>query len=413
MPKFARGFLRGASHAGEFFVEAKIRGPCDRGLAGVFLANLHARARLDRLVQAVAPRAIRAEPSGEFIDDHDLAFPHDVMHVALELMPRLERVLDVSRPQPAKLRRRLIREQLKRALLAGIRELQPPRAAFAEKIRAGLQLRGDLRGESIDLGRAARRFRAGRDDERAARFVDEHAVRLVDDGESVSALDDVRLRHRVAEQHFVKARRRAPGGAQGELVAQVVEAEFRADAISHIALVSRAFCRIRRALDQQPGGEPELRERRLRELEIARRQIRIHRRHMRAASAQREAKRGQQGDERLPLARGHLREPAIRKREAGEELHIVGREPVRAPHGLRDQRDRIGVKFPALAPHRFAQHIGPLAQPRIRRFAERVASFPAPREGRCVMIRGGFRSGRREEIVEAEHRVRDIRGTLI
>ena len=79
------GLLRGARHAADAAIEPEIRGARDGGLAGIFLRDLHARARFHRLMQSAAPCAVGAEAAGEFIDDHDLPLLHDVVDIAPEL----------------------------------------------------------------------------------------------------------------------------------------------------------------------------------------------------------------------------------------------------------------------------------------------------------------------------------------
>ena len=64
---------------------------------------------------------------------------------------------------------------------------------------------------------------------------------------------------------------------------------------------------------------------------------------MRAVSAQGEAKRGQQRDERLAFAGGHLDERPVGEREAGEELDVVGGEAVRAADAFGDERDGLAL----------------------------------------------------------------------
>ena len=254
----------------------------------------------------------------------------------------MERGLDVVRPQAPELRERFIREEREGALPARVCERQAVRVRVAREVRASLELPGDAGGEAIDFGRGAGLLRAGGDDERAARLVDEHAVRLVDHCEGVSALDRFWARRGAAEEHFVKARVEPAGGAHRELVAQVVEAELRADAVGHIAGVSGAFQRGRGALGEQAGGEAEPLERRLRKLEVARGEIGIHRGHVRAASLQGKDEGGQQGDERLALAGGHFRKTARGECEAGLELAVVGAQRVCAADGLGDERDGVG-----------------------------------------------------------------------
>ena len=77
------GFGR-AGHAGELLVKPEIILNRDRGERLRFAFDLDAFLGFDRLVQAVAPAAARHLAAGVFVDDDDLVFLDDVLHVLLD-----------------------------------------------------------------------------------------------------------------------------------------------------------------------------------------------------------------------------------------------------------------------------------------------------------------------------------------
>ena len=141
----------------------------------------------------------------------------------------------------------------------------------------------------------------------------------------------------------MEARAHLAEGADGELVAEVVEAEFGADAVGDVARVGRLFRGAGRSFGEKAHGHAEPLKRRAGELAIAFREIAVHGGDVRAAAFEREAERGQQRDERLAFAGGHLAEMPRGEDVAGVELHVVGHEVMRATDGLGDERDGFDV----------------------------------------------------------------------
>ena len=189
--EFGGGFARGPGHAAHFLVKAEIGGARDGGLGGIFLGDRDARAGFDCLMHSIAPGAVGTGAAGEFIHDDDLALADDVMHIAPQVMPRVECPLDVSLPEPQKVLEYIVGELVERAARAFAGKREAVRMRVAREVLVGAQSSGDAVCEVKDLRRAVRLAGAGGDDERAAGFVDEHAVGFVDDGEGVAALDDV------------------------------------------------------------------------------------------------------------------------------------------------------------------------------------------------------------------------------
>ena len=399
------GLERRPAHAADAPIKSKIRRPRDRRLAAIFLGDLHAAKRLHRLMQSAAPAPIRAEPAGEFIDDHHLAVAHHVLHVAAQLKPRLQRRLDVVRPEATETRHHFVGEKFERLLFACGREGKAMSLRVALVVLASREPRGHFVGEPVNMRHGGRLLASGGNDQRAARLVDEHAVGLVDYGESVAALDEPRLGARAAEQHFVKARLSAARGPHRELIAQIVEAEFRADAIGHIARIRRALRRLFLFLGKQADRQPEPFERGPRKREVALGEIAVHRRDVRAESVQRETKRRHQRDQRLAFAGGHFREPAVGQDEPGEELAIVGHESVAPAHRLADQADRLGgMQWSDHSGTRlFAQRRAAFAEASIRVFTRSFRGLPRVLHRRCVAQGGAAFRLESKERVEAKH----------
>src|SRR6202008_854562 len=85
----------GAGHARELVVEAEVVLERDRRERLVLLLDPDALLRLDRLVEALRPAAPLHDPTGELVDDLDLALLDDVVDVALVERLGLERLVQM------------------------------------------------------------------------------------------------------------------------------------------------------------------------------------------------------------------------------------------------------------------------------------------------------------------------------
>ncbi len=137
---------------------------------------------LDELVQTVLPGAIRHEPPGELVDDVHLLVSHEVVAVTLEEVPRGERLphqlLATTAPGPHAGQRFGHLDEPDDARLG------QPHGAIALVDRIVTPRRESVRkgeGGRIDTALVTGVAPSG-DDQRRARLIDEHAVRLVDDG---------------------------------------------------------------------------------------------------------------------------------------------------------------------------------------------------------------------------------------
>ena len=88
-----------SGHAAELLVDAEVVLVADGGQGLVFFLNLHAFLGLDRLVQTVRPAPAGHLAAGEFVDDDDLAFFDEVIHVALVQGVRTQGLRYVVQPR--------------------------------------------------------------------------------------------------------------------------------------------------------------------------------------------------------------------------------------------------------------------------------------------------------------------------
>ncbi len=156
--------------------------------------------------------------------------------------------------------------------------------------------------------------RAG-NDQRRARFVDEDGVDFVDDGEGQLAL------HAIVE-------------TEGEVVAQVVEAEFVVGAVGDVAGIGGALFGRVLLVPDDAHGEPEEAVDGSHPVRVALRQVLVDRDDVDAIAGERVEIRGQRRHERLAFAGAHLGDAAVVEGQATDELHVEVPHPERALRGL-------------------------------------------------------------------------------
>ncbi len=174
---------------------------------------MHVLLGLHGLVQAVGPAAAVHDAAGELIHDEHLAVFDHVLHVALEEVLGLERLLEVVHHLPGRVGVEVLdAEELLHARHTGLGGRHGALGLVELEVLLELEARRDL-GERL-VG--VRRARAGaRDDERGPRLVDEDRVHLVHDRVVVAALHPEL-------------------GARDHVVAQVVEAELAVGAVRDV-----------------------------------------------------------------------------------------------------------------------------------------------------------------------------------
>ena len=201
-----------------------------------------------------------------------------------------------------------------------------------------------------------------RDDEGGPGLVDEDAVDLVDDGEAVPALHEVRE----LELH---------------VVAQVVEAVLVVGAVGDVAGVGGLALRVAQVVLDDPDRHAEEPVDPAHPLRIAPGQVVVHGDDVDPAAAEGVQVGGEGGDEGLALAGLHLGDPALVQDHAADELDVEVPHVEHATACLADHREGVGQQVvQGLAP------VGALAQARGSR-AE-LGVIEAPHLGFAVVDLG-------------------------
>jgi hypothetical protein len=356
--------VRRAGHAGQRLVHAEVVLEGDRGERLVLLADLDALLGLDGLVQAVGPAPSRHGAAGELVDDHHLAVLDDVLHVAAVDEVRAQRrgeVLhehDVARVVQAlaRLDQPGLRHQLLDLGVAGLGEegllgLQV-HAEVAGAVLLGLRLEPGHQLVDAQVGLGAVLGRPG-NDQRRARLVDQDRVHLVDDGEVQAALG-------------------ALFEAEGEVVAQVVEAELVVGAVGDVGVVGGALVGRLLAGPDDPDRQAEGLVDRPHPVGVALRQVLVHRDDVHALARQGVEIGRQRGDQGLALAGAHFRDLALVQRHAADQLDVEVAHPEGPLGGLAGQREGLRAE-----PRRASCR--PRPRPSARPSAPASPRCPAPR----------------------------------
>ena len=366
-PDLARHLLRCAGHAGEAQIPAEqalIGYPRQRlppvGQGAAFLG-------FDQLVQPMFPGPVRHGPPGGFVDNLHRVIFNDVVPVAHKQHQRPQRLGHQLLP-PAHRPPHPVRARAKP------RNLRPPRLGQQHRavprietvLLPHLQAAGDLQCARIHRLLALRRP-AGRQHQRRARLIDEHAVRLVHNGEIQPAQHIrrpgtcrlVQPVHRQLHPVF-------PLG-MGNFVAQVIEGDFLVGAIDNVVLIRRRALGIFHALRHHRHAQPEeiVKHPHLRRVPAG--EIIVDRNHMHRMPSQRHHRRRQGGGEGFALPGLHFHQPALQQRPAGLKLARVMPVADGAMRRLADQRETFAHQRHAkpIPPQPLAHLPGGIAQPLI------------------------------------------------
>ena len=256
--------------------------------------------------------------TGEFVDDDDLAVAHDVVLVALEQAVGLQRVVEMVHDgdvfdvvegfplqhagfaqQGFHLLRTLFREGRGALLLVDL-------------VVALLKCGHELVDGDVEIRTVLQRTR---DDQRRAGLVDQDGIDLVDDGVGVAAL------HHLDALIF-------------HVVAQIVEAELVVGGVGDVAGIGRLTVLVRQAVHDDAGGQAEKTVELAHPFGIAPGQIIVDGDDVHALAGQRVEIDGQRGDQRLALARLHLRDAAFVKDHAANQLNVEGAQAKRTSRGF-------------------------------------------------------------------------------
>ena len=286
--------------------------------AGDLAALLH----LDHLVEALAPEAVGHQPPGIFVDDLHLAVAHEIVLARLEEADRSHRLTgqllahDDPLPHPAK---RL--GQPGDAFTSFARQHYPPLVGEDAVVSLGGERLCHFQG-SGDGPLIERRFALRGNQERRARLVDQHAVRLVDDGEGEAAEAQARaLRFPAEEARELHAE--APRGlAEDDAVAKIVEGKLLVGAVGDVAAIRLLAVGERHAALDDADGQAERGVDRPHQFGVALGEIVVDRDHVRRQPGERRRSGGQRGGQRLAFAGRHLGEHAFEKGEAAHDLDV-------------------------------------------------------------------------------------------
>ena len=325
----------GAGHAGELVVETEVVLKRDRGERLVLVLDRHAFLCFHRLVQSLRPPPPRHGPARELVDDHHFApLGDDVLHVAAEERVRPQSRVDmvhqhdVGRVVEALARREqpLLDQQVLDLLVAVFGEKDLLRLlVHAEVAGAVLFFLPRQKGNQpvdpdVELGVLV--GGAG-DDERCPGLVDEDGVDLVHYREAERAL------------HLV-------GGAEGHVVAEVVEPELVVGAVDDIGGVGLALLRGGLAGHDHSGAQPEESVDRPHPLRVAPGEVVVHGDDVHALPVQRIEVGGKRGDQGLALPGAHLRDVAFVQGDSANELDVEVAHVQRATRDLANDREGFG-----------------------------------------------------------------------
>ena len=306
--------VSGTRHARELGVHAEIVLEGDGRDSLVLFANPHALLCLDGLMQAVGPAATLHGAAGELVDDDDLAVAHDVLDVAvvqrvgsqcgIQVMHQPD-VRGVIQALP-RLQQTRLQEQVLDPLVARVGQMHLPALLVCPEVALAffrflaLEPRGELVDLEIELG--ALLGRTGNDEGRAG-FVDEDGIHFVDDR------IDQRTLGAILE-------------SEGEVVAQVIEAEFVVRAVGDVRRIGRTlFCRALAALDHANLKAQEAKDGR-HPVGVTLGEVLVDRHHVDALGGQRIQVGGKRRDQRLAFAGAHLGDLALMQHHAADQLHI-------------------------------------------------------------------------------------------
>ena len=261
--------------------------------------------------------------------------------VALHVMQRVQRLAHqllaavLTRPHPAERARELLEPPA-----AVRRQREHALAALGDPVATALELLRERQRRLVDV--ALRRVAAGRagDDERRARLVHQHAVRLVHDAE-----------HQTAQHHALQTGVGAgqmlelqlqPGGlaTQHDPIFQIVERELLVGAVRHVAAVGGAPLRGREPVHDQPDAQPQRAVDRPHLLGVALREIVVDGDDVHGQPGQGGRGGGERRGQRLALTRLHLGDHARQQDRAADELDVEMTEPQRPAGHLAHQRER-------------------------------------------------------------------------
>ncbi len=298
-------------HPRQLVVETEVVLDGHRGQGLVLGLDVGLFLGLDRLVQPLRQPPAMHHAAGELVDQDDLAIADDVVAVALIEHVGAQRLVDVVHHRDVD---RIVEAGAVGRQVAALLQhlLDPLGAELAEHglalllvVLEGRGVLDQLAHQNVHGAVELRPVLGGaRDDQRRAGLVDQDRVHLVDDGEVVPALG-----------HLARV--------VGEVVAQVVEAEFVVGAVGDVGGVGALALAGRQAVDDDPDFHAEEAVDLPHPFGVALGQVVVDRDHVHALAGEGVQIDGQGGDQGLAFAGPHLGDAAEVQHHAADQLHVV------------------------------------------------------------------------------------------
>ena len=314
--------LRRAGHARKLVVHAEVVLEGDAGQRLVFGLHLHAFLGFQRLMQTVAEAAAGHETARELVDDDHLALvAHDVVHITLEAVMRLERLKDMVLIGNAGRVEQIVDAEYLFALGHACVGEHGGLGLFVQRVVLfGLELTDHGIHGLIQVGGLV--AGAG-NDERGTGFIYEDGVHFVHDGEVVTALHELL-------------------GIELHVVAQVVEAEFVVRAVGDVAGIGGLAFLVGQSLHDDAHGKTEELVETPHPFRVAAGEIVVHRDHVHALAGKGVQHHGQRGHQGLAFTGLHFRDLARVQHHAAHELHVVVTHAHDAGGCLAHEREHFG-----------------------------------------------------------------------
>jgi len=322
-----------ACHAGQLLIHAEIVLEGDGRQSLVLISDFDAFLGFDGLVQAIAVAAAEHQAAREVIDDDDLAVFQDIVLVAVHdaIGPQgiIDMVVDfvvflVGEVFNRKIAFRLLdtarRQDSRLGLL--VNDIVDLTADFL-KILFVVGFLDDPDFESFDqaigpLIEVRRLIPHAGNDQRGARFIDQDAVNLVDDGKIELAL------------HALLA-------VGDHIVAQVVKAEFVIGAIGDVCLIGGPALFIVEAMHDQAHRQAEIAVNLAHPFAVALSQVVVDGDHVDAFAGQGIEVDRQSRNQRFAFTGFHFGDPALVEDNAADDLDRVMFHFQDAPRCLADR----------------------------------------------------------------------------
>ncbi len=307
-------------HARELLVHLEVVLDRDRREGLVLLLDPNALLRLDRLVEPLGVTPALEHATRELVDDLHLATRHDVLDIAVVVLLRAQRVLEVVHERRVHVFVQVVEAE-------GLLHLRDAGLGHGDRLLRLVDLvvvvppqPGREPRERLVPLRAVGHHAA--DDQRGPSLVDQDRVDLVHDRVRVATLHHVLRAHR-------------------HVVAQVVEPELVVGPVRDVGRVRRAaFGRRHRGLDQ-PHRDAERPVDRAHPLRVALGQVVVDGDDVHAVGERVQIRRHGRG-QGLALTGLHLGDVALVQRDRAHHLDVEVPLPDRPPRGLPDARERLG-----------------------------------------------------------------------